>query len=176
MRALVKQSSKLTESSLRCIDRICLALSTFLMFQPNEEFLKHNKGLGDIAKIVKKSTNPTLLASLAYVICTVVPFPDALLRYHNEEFICESERYESGPLLKKIRMQSFSDCPVIPPWLELPVQTLSLSDEGLARAAHYTKSEYVNLLYCYEEFVTPIHPDASIVNAVDIKGLVFSLY
>lgn len=53
---------------------------------------------------------------------------------------------------------------------------MSLADEGLAREPRWEKDEYVDMQYSMQEFVTEITPDSDVMNDIDLKGLIFSLY
>ncbi len=109
------------------------------------------------------------------MLCVLVPSPDDLLRYHNEEYVCEVERYNALPALKKCRLSGFGGGE-IPEYLERSIRYLTLSDEGLAREKPWVKSEYVVDLYYMQEFSTEIKPDSSVLTNSDLKGLIFTLF
>lgn len=125
--------------------------------------------------VVKKTSNDHLLRSLSTVLCVLVPSPDDLLRYHNEEYCCEVEKFNALPALKKCRLSGFGTTG-IPEYLESSIRYLSLSDEGLAREKPWTKTEYVNDLYYMQELVTEIKPDSTILSNSDLQGLIFTLF
>lgn len=105
----------------------------------------------------------------------LVPSPDDLLRYHNEEYVCEVDKFNVLPALKKCRLTGYGTT-AIPEYLERSIRYLSLSDEGLAREKPWVKTEYVIDLYYMQEFVTDIKPDSSILSNSDLKGLIFTLF
>lgn len=164
------------EENLHCVERLCLATSTFLLFPSNYELLVPCGGMVEISNLIKKYSHPQIMAGLAQIICTIVPSPDDLLRYHIEEYICEADRLQVLPLLKKCRLNGFGHLSEIPDWLERSIKYMSLADEGLALEAPWTKKEYVDMKFSFQEFVTEIHPDSDVMNDLDLRGLIFSLY
>ena len=164
------------EDNLHCVERICIATSTFLLFPSNYELLVPCKGMDEVSNLIKKHNNPRIMAGLAQIVCTIVPSPDDLLRYHLEEYICEADRLQVLPLLKKCRLNGFGHLPEIPDWLERSIKYMSLADEGLALEAPWTKKEYVDMKFSFQEFVTEVHPDSDVMNDLDLRGLIFSLY
>ena len=167
---------ELDEENLYCIERLCHALSSYLLFIPNQEHIKVVSGIKHIAEIIRKNNVENLLVSISSVICVCVPSPETLLRYHNEEFICEVERYQCLPVLKKARINGFAKTAKVPKWIDNGIRYMSLADNGLQAERPWIKKEYVDMHYFMQEFVTEIRPDATIYTKTDLLGLIHSLY
>lgn len=164
------------DENLYCIERLCHALSSYLLFIPNQEHMKVVSGIKFLAEIIKKNNLERLLVSISSVICVCVPSPETLLRYHNEEFVCEVERYQCLPVLKKARINGFAKTAKVPRWIDNGIRYMSLADNGLQLERPWVKKEYVDTNFFMQEFVTEIRPDATIYTKTDLMGLIHSLY
>lgn len=73
---------------------------------------------------------------------------------------------------------SFGDCifPSSPDWLGRCLVYLSMTDEALAREDPWIKQEYMENLVFRKEFYTNVLPDAPVVENLDFRGMLFSIY
>eukprot|EP00595_Chromulina_sp_UTEXLB2642_P001000 CAMPEP_0196764504 /NCGR_PEP_ID=MMETSP1095-20130614/6319_1 /TAXON_ID=96789 ORGANISM="Chromulina nebulosa, Strain UTEXLB2642" /NCGR_SAMPLE_ID=MMETSP1095 /ASSEMBLY_ACC=CAM_ASM_000446 /LENGTH=106 /DNA_ID=CAMNT_0042120313 /DNA_START=1262 /DNA_END=1582 /DNA_ORIENTATION=- len=106
----------------------------------------------------------------------MVPSPEELYRYHQEENIVDVEKYNALPVLKKIRIVGFGHLPSPPDWLETAVSILTMSNEALVLQPVWEKIEFVESQRYMEEFSLPVYPDAGVMQSQDLRGYLFSLY
>ena len=169
-------SFKEDEENLLCLEQLCETMVTFLHLSSNQEPFTVCKGLYEIIELIKNSNIPRQIAGLVKIVCMLIPSPDDLLRYHNDEFICEVEHYQILPILKKGKFQGFGHVVKLPEWLEKSIFHMSLADEGLALQPKYKIPEYENTHHLMQEFITTVKPDAGHSQHVDIRGLIYSVH
>ena len=164
------------EDQLLCLEQLCETMVTFLHLSSNHEPFVVCKGLYEVIELIKQSTIPRQIAALVKIVCMLIPSPDDLVRYHNDEFICEVEHYQTLPILKKGKFQGFGHVVKLPEWLEKSIFHLSLADEGLALQPKYKIPEYEDINHLMQEFITEVKPDAGHSQHVDIRGLIYSVH
>ena len=164
------------EEQLLCLEQLCETMVTFLHLSSNHEPFIVCKGLYEIIELIKQTSIPRQIAALIKIICMLIPSPDDLLRYHNDEFICEVEHFQTLPILKKGKFQGFGHVVKLPEWLEKSIFHMTLADEGLALQPKYKIPEYESTNHLMQEFVTDVKPDAGHSQHVDIRGLIYSVH
>lgn len=161
---------------LLCFEQLCETMVTFLHLSSNHEPFIVCKGLYEVIELIKASNIPRHIAGLIKIVCMLIPSPDDLLRYHNDEFICEVEHYQTLQILKKGKYQGYGHIVSLPEWLEKSMYHMSLADEGLALQPKYKIPEYDNINHLMQEFITDIKPDSGHSQHVDIRGLIYSVH
>jgi hypothetical protein len=84
--------------------------SQLLIIQAQERFLKVN-GLEEMIKICRKSNEQRVVAALSKVIVCMVPSPDDLLRFHNDDYPVPVEQLKALAVLKKAKFVGFGHLP-----------------------------------------------------------------
>ena len=168
--------AELDDDNLSCIEQCCHALASLLLIvQGQDRFLKLN-GLEEVVNIARKRNNQRLIAAISAVIVCLVPSPDELLRYHDEQFPVPIETVKALPVLKKAKFVGYGHLPSPPLWLNKAVLYLSMTDEGLNCQDKWNKEEFVDKLTYFKEFTSEILPDVAVMENRSFRGLVFSVY
>ena len=108
---ILKHSQFSDDSNLTCVEKCCEALSSqLLIIQAQERFLKVN-GLEELIKICRKSNEQRVVAALSKVIVCMVPSPDELLRFHNDDYPVPVEQLKALAVLKKAKFVGFGHLP-----------------------------------------------------------------
>jgi hypothetical protein len=176
VKRIIRHSSSDDEDSIYCVERLCAALSSLLLTSSNFELMKVIGGLDEMVRIVKRSSINRVMVAIAQVICMMVPSPNDLVRYHDEEFICDVERLGALPILKKARLKGLGHLAQVPSWIEKAILYLSLADEPLSRQPIWIKEEYEINMYFMEELFVEIVVDATVMANSSLKGLIYSLF
>ena len=134
-------------------------------------------GLDELVRIGKMNSDQRLLAAIGPIMITLMPSPEELKKFHDDEYVHHIERVPMQPVLKKVRLHGFGHLADSPAWLDLGISIFDMTDEDLARHPHWNKEEYVDKVICYQEFHTAIFPDTGLNNFnPDTQGLLFSVY
>lgn len=164
------------ELAVRVVERLSLVLSSLLLYKTNFEKMMEINALDDVVKILQNSNEQRIIAAVSMIVATMVPSPDELYRFHEEEFIAPVEKVNALSVLKKARIFGFSHLSSPPAWLDMAVKILNMADPALKRQEPWIKEEYCTNQICFEEFCTPVFPDVSVMEDVTYRGLLFSLY
>lgn len=104
---VVKHSQLVDDENLTCLEKCCLALSSLLLIvQARERFLVLG-GLEKMVNICRQSTQQRIVAAISMVIVCLVPSPDDLLRFHDDEYPVPIEKINALPVLKKAKFAGF---------------------------------------------------------------------
>ena len=164
------------EDDLDALEKCCAALATCLLYTSNHERFLVAKGLPRLVEIVKKSQSQRVVAAVIQSIVCLVPSPDNILRWHEEEYPVPIEKVGGLAVLKKAKFVGFGHLPQSPEWLTKGITYLSMTDDGLALQEPWIKQEFVDkLVYC-KEFNTKIVPDIDVTTNENFRGLLFSVY
>jgi hypothetical protein len=117
-----------------------------------------------------------VVAAVIQAIVCLVPSPDNILRWHEEEYPIPIEKVDGLSCLKKAKFVGFGHLPQAPDWLTKGITYLSMTDDGLALQEPWIKKEFVDkMVYC-KEFNTKIVPDIDVTSDENFRGLLFSVY
>ena len=164
------------EEDLDALEKCCAALATCLLYKSNHERFLVAKGLERLIRIVKNSQSQRVVAGVIQSIVCLVPSPDNILRWHEEEYPIPIERAGGLAVLKKSKFVGFGHLPQAPEWLAKALTYLSMTDDGLALQEPWIKVEFVDkMVYC-KEFNTKIIPDVDVTTNDNFRGLLFSVY
>jgi hypothetical protein len=75
----VADPEETTEHLQLCIERLCLALASVLLYPTNHERMIATGGLEEMIRLCKVTPNPIILRSLGKVIATMVPSPEEIM-------------------------------------------------------------------------------------------------
>jgi len=164
------------DSLLICIERLCLALSSVLLYPTNHERMIATGGLEEMIRLCKVTSHPMILRSLGKVISTMVPHPEDILRFHKDSNKHIIEKLNTLPVLKKVELVGFSDVASAPEWLELSINLLSMNDIDLALTPAIPKQEFIDKFDYCKEFSIEMKPDTTVYETKDFRGLLFSIY
>lgn len=164
------------EDDLDALEKCCAALATCLLYKSIHERFLVAKGLQRLTKVVKTSQSQRVVAAVIQAIVCLVPSPDNILRWHEEEYPIPIEKVDGLSCLKKAKFVGFGHLPQAPDWLTKGITYLSMTDDGLALQEPWIKKEFVDkMVYC-KEFNTKIVPDIDVTSDENFRGLLFSVY
>lgn len=164
------------EESIACIEALTVALASMLLFKSNHDKMTDIGALDELVRICRKSSVARVVAAISAVIVAMVPSPDELFRYHDEEYGVPVEKAQALSVLKKARIVGFGHLVSPPEWLEKAVAILCMTDEALKRQPVWLKKEFEDKRITYEEFSSEIYPDTDVMASIDFNGLIFSIY
>lgn len=79
VKRLIRHSTAEGPEQVACTEKLCLALSSILLYATNHERMLVIGGLQEVVRIGKVVNDPILLRALCKIIVTMVPSPDELL-------------------------------------------------------------------------------------------------
>lgn len=171
------------EAQILCLERLCLALASSLLYRSTHERLNSMGGLEDLIKLMRSQREPRALVSLAKALVPLVPTAMDLLLVHKDHAQHAVEKAQALPVLKKAALQGFPHLPQPPAWLQTAITILQLPDNELADMAKEQQEtgsskdgEYVDGTYMAKEFITEIRADATVNDSRDFRGFLFSIY
>ncbi len=86
-------------------------------YKSNHERFLVIEGLQKCIKICKNSNVQRVVAAVSQCICCLVPSPECILRWHEDEFTIPVEQFHALPVLKKSKFSGFGHLPDPPDWL-----------------------------------------------------------
>jgi len=183
--ALVKRIKKhamasSSEEDIRCTEKLCLALSSILLYSASHERMFVIGGLDEIVGLCRQLHEPRILQGLAKIVVAMTPPPEELLRLHKDDSKAPVERLDALTVLKKAKFGGYSDMQTVPEWLEKAILYLSMTDTSLRALSEqeqrWLKVEFVAKSEFCKELVVEVHPDATVQDNKDFRGLIFSIY
>ena len=164
------------EANLDCLEKCCAALATCLLYQNNHERFLVIRGLESMIKICKVSKNQRVVAAVIQSVACLVPSPENILRWHEEEFTIPVEKFGAAAVLRKAKFTGFGHLNTPPDWLTKAITYMTMTDDGLRIQEPWIKEEFVDrMVYC-KEFNTAIIPDIDVTTNENFRGLLFSVY
>jgi len=84
----------------------------------------------ELVKVAKAYSDQRLLAAVSTMIIVVMPSPEELKKYRDDEFVHPVDQVELLPVLKKIRLNGYGHLAVVPEWMDTAISLLTLTDDG----------------------------------------------
>lgn len=159
-----------------CIERMCHALSSILLYEASHERMMVINGLEELVRLCKVMHDPNILISLSKVIIPLIPNPAQLLLLHQDSAKHLAEKCQAILILKKVKLQGFSELAAAPDWLEAAIAVLSMPDNELKTSKPQSKPEFIDEKYYSKEFNQEIYADATAYDVQDLRGYIFSIY
>jgi hypothetical protein len=176
MKKIIKHSQYKDDENLHCFEVLCYALASILLYPTNHELMKDIKALPEVVNLCKKSGQKRVVAAASMVITALVPSPDDLYRFHQDEIPVECEECDVGAVLRKARVFAFGDDVGAPQWCELALSYLTMTDNELKMQQAWTKEEFKDREIYFREYNTSIRADSEVAKFNGAKGLIFSIY
>lgn len=159
-----------------CIERLCHTLSSILLYEATHERMNIIGGLEELVRLCKLSHDQNVLISLSKAIIPLIPNPAQLLLLHQDSAKHLAEKCQAILVLKKVKLQGFSELAAAPDWLESAIAVLSMPDSELKSSKAQLKPEFIDEKYYSKEFSQEIFADATAYDVKDLRGYIFSIY
>jgi hypothetical protein len=88
------------------------------------------RGLMELVTVAKTYADQRILAAVSTMIIVVMPSPEELKKFRDDEFVHPVDQVELLPVLKKIRLNGYGHLAVVPEWMDTAIALLTLSDDG----------------------------------------------
>jgi len=111
MKRIIRHSTMNENEHKDCAEKMCLALSSILLYPSNHERMIVIGGLEETVRLCKVVSDSMLLRALSKIIVTMVPNPIELIRVHEDDNQTLAERLNAVMLLKKAKLKGFSHLP-----------------------------------------------------------------
>eukprot|EP01034_Spumella_vulgaris_P024855 gene24855-31244_t len=128
VKRIIRHAPVQSPDNVCCTEKLCLALSSVLLYNANHERMLVIGGLEEMVRLGKVLSDPLLLRALSKVIVAMVPSPDDLLRLHKDGSKYPVEKLNALPVLKKAKFKGFAHMPIAPEWLEKSLSILTMND------------------------------------------------
>lgn len=175
LKRLIRYATREEESHVLCLEKVCAAIASLLLFHPNHERLHDIGGLEEVLRLGKTYSSKRLLQALAPIIVATVPSPAEYLKCHLDLTPVPAEIAGALSVLKRIRMFAYSGDSATD-WLTDAITTLSTPDESLSALPVKEFKEFQTRIYPFQELPSEVLPDANVLNFPEGKGLIFSIY
>ena len=172
-----KHSQFKDDDNLLCFEKICVCLSSLMLYHSNHEILRDLHGIPQMVDLCKKSNQPRVVAAVSMILTAVIPSPDTLYRLHVDDLLHDTEKFDVMAVLKKGRVFGFGEHDGgAPEWLELALLYLGMIDDELKSQPPWVKQEYGDSQSFYREYDTTIRADSNVGRFKGSRGLIFSIY
>lgn len=175
LKRLIRYATREEEKYVLCLEKVCAAMASLLLYHPNHEKLYDIGGLEEVLRLGNTYSNKRLLQALAPIIAATVPNPAEYLKCHLDLTPVPAEVLGALPVLRRIKMFVYGRDSV-PEWLADAITTLSTPDEGLPALPVKDFKEYKERMYPFQELPSEVLPDFDVMNFPEGRGLIFSIY
>lgn len=92
------------------------------------------RGLAELVRVCKTYSDQRLLAAIAPIIIVVMPSPEELKKFRDDEFVHPVDQVELLPVLKKIRLNGYGHLAVVPNWIDTAIALMVFTTDGKCSA------------------------------------------